>query len=60
MCACVFICLVILQEPQQIDLNNIFNGIFSAIGNTEQIKFNLNYVQIDRNHLDESLTNCEH
>lgn len=55
----VLLFVVILQEPQQTDLNNVFNGIFSAIGNAEQIKFNVNFVQIDRNHLDESLTNCE-
>lgn len=58
-CVCVFLA-VILQEPQQTDLNNLFNGIFSAIGNSEQIKFNVNFVQINRNNVDETLNNCEH
>lgn len=56
----VFLASVILQEPQQIDLNTIFNGIFSAIGSSEQMKFNVNFVQIDRNNVDETLTNCKH
>lgn len=51
---------VILQEPQQTDLNNRLNGIFDAVGTAEHIKFNVNFVQIDRIHLDESLANCEH
>lgn len=55
----LFLFAVILQELQQTDLNSIFNGIFNSVGNTEQIKFNVNFVQIDRNHLDESLANCE-
>lgn len=40
-------------------MNNIFDGIFDAIGNAEQIKFNVNFVQVNRIHLDESLANCE-
>lgn len=50
---------VMLQEPQQTDLNNEFNSVFSEIGNSERVSFNVNYVQVDRERLDQSFTNCE-
>lgn len=58
MVVCVFLA-VILQEPQQTDLNVVFNRMFSAVAKTEELKFNLKFIQIDRNHLDESLASCE-
>lgn len=51
--------LVILQEPQQIDLNNRFDSIFSEFSSSEQVSFNVNYVQVDREQPDESFSNCE-
>lgn len=50
---------VILQEPQQIDLNGELNSVFAEVGNTEAVSFDVNYVQVDRQNLDESFGNCE-
>lgn len=50
---------MIFQEIQQTDLNSDFDGIFSNIGQSEGISFNVNYVQLDRNQPDQSFGNCE-
>lgn len=64
---CVFlnVCLigfhfaVILQEPQQKDFNTEFYDIFTEIGNSEQISFEVNFIQVNRERLDDSFRNCE-
>lgn len=50
---------VVLQESLQTDLNNQLNGIFSEIGNSNGLSFNILYAQVDRDRVDESFANCE-
>lgn len=50
--------LVVLQESEQIDLNNEFNSIFAEFEKSDQISFDVNYVQLDRKSLDEHFGNC--
>lgn len=50
---------MILQEQYQTDLNNEFNSIFTEIEASENILFIVNYVQLDRDKLDESFTKGE-
>lgn len=50
---------MILEEPQQIDLNVRIDGIFTAIGLAEKIDFDVSFIQVDRDRLDESFVNCK-
>lgn len=50
---------VILEEPQQTDLNERMSGIFTTKGNAQNINFDINFVQVDREQLDESFMNCK-
>lgn len=50
---------VILEEPQQTDLNERISGIFTTKGNAQNINFDINFVQVDREQLDESFMNCK-
>lgn len=50
---------MVLQEKYQTDLNNGFDDIFSEIGSSENVLFNVNYVQLNRDEMDESFNKCE-
>lgn len=54
-----FLFAVVLQESLQTDLNNQLNSIFSEIGNSNGLSFNILYAQVDRDRVDESFANCE-
>lgn len=50
---------MIIEEQQQTNLNNELDVIFSEIEASENISFNINYVQLNRDKLDESFMDCK-
>lgn len=50
---------VILEELQQTDLNQRISGVFTDIGNAENINFDINFIEVDRDQLSESFLTCK-
>lgn len=50
---------VILRESQQSDLNEKLAKTISETAISQQVTFDIKYIEVDRDQMDQSFSNCE-